>query len=78
VSLELALILMVIGEMVDSTTGIEARMISSQRDYEYGTAWSGIVVLALLGLLFNGVFPRIQRHYLSWHSGARRHEPSEI
>jgi ABC-type nitrate/sulfonate/bicarbonate transport system permease component len=78
VSLEFALILMVIAELVDSTSGIGARMIGAERDFEFTTVWSGIVLLGLLGLLFNGVFLRIQRHFLSWHTGARRHDPSEI
>ena len=78
VSLEFALILMVIAELVDSTSGIGARMLSAERDFTFTTVWSGIVILGLLGLLFNGVFLRIQRHYLSWHTGARRHDPSEI
>ena len=33
--------------------------------------WSGILLLGLLGYLFNAVFTLVERRVLAWHIGAR-------
>ena len=33
--------------------------------------WSGILLLGLLGYLFNAVFTLVERRVLAWHYGAR-------
>ncbi|GLZ12455.1 nitrate ABC transporter permease [Actinomadura sp. NBRC 104425] len=72
VSLGFALILMVLSELVGSTAGIGAQLIGAQRDFDLPAMWAGIVILGVLGLLFNGVFVLLERRLLAWHSGARR------
>jgi ABC-type nitrate/sulfonate/bicarbonate transport system permease component len=71
VSLGFALILMVISELIGSTTGIGAHLISSQQGMELPEMWAGIVLLGILGCLFNAVFVLVERRFLSWHSSAR-------
>jgi ABC-type nitrate/sulfonate/bicarbonate transport system permease component len=72
VSLGFALILMVLSELVGSTAGIGAELISAQRDFELPDMWAAIVMLGILGLVFNGAFVLLERRLLAWHSGARR------
>lgn len=72
ISLALALILMVISELIGSTSGIGSFLIGAQRDFEIPSMWAGIVVLGVLGFLFNTVFLLVERRLLGWHSGAQR------
>jgi ABC-type nitrate/sulfonate/bicarbonate transport system permease component len=70
-SLSLALILMVISEMVASTNGIGFFVLQSQRSFAIPEMWSGILLLGILGYLFNLVFMVVERRVLAWHRGAR-------
>jgi ABC-type nitrate/sulfonate/bicarbonate transport system permease component len=70
-SLSLSLILMVISEMVASANGIGYFILQSQRSFAITEMWSGILLLGLLGYLFNFVFTLIERRVLAWHQGAR-------
>jgi ABC-type nitrate/sulfonate/bicarbonate transport system permease component len=72
VALSFALILMVLSEIVGSTTGIGAELLDAQRAFELPTMWAGIVMLGVLGLLFNGAFMLLERRLLAWHTGAQR------
>jgi ABC-type nitrate/sulfonate/bicarbonate transport system permease component len=74
VSLSLALILMVISELVGATAGIGDHLVNAQRGFELPQMWAGIVLLGILGLLFNGVFVLVERRVLAWHRGALRNE----
>lgn len=74
VSLALALILLVISELVGSTAGIGDHLVNAQRGFQLPEMWAGIVLLSILGLLFNGVFVLIERRVLAWHRGALRNE----
>jgi ABC-type nitrate/sulfonate/bicarbonate transport system permease component len=74
VSLSLALILMVISELVGSTAGIGDHLVNAQRGFQLPEMWAGIVLLSILGLLFNGVFVLVERRVLAWHRGALRNE----
>ena len=70
-SLSLSLILMVISEMVASSNGIGYFILQSQRSFAITEMWSGILLLGLLGYLFNAVFTLVERRVLAWHTGAR-------
>ena len=67
----LSLILMVISEMVASSNGIGYFILQSQRSFAITEMWSGILLLGLLGYLFNAVFTLVERRVLAWHFGAR-------
>ena len=66
-SLSLSLILMVISEMVASSNGIGYFILQSQRTFAITEMWSGILLLGLLGYLFNVVFTLVERRVLAWH-----------
>ena len=70
-SLSLSLILMVISEMVASSNGIGYFILQAQRSFVVTEMWSGILLLGLLGYLFNFVFTLVERRVLAWHAGAR-------
>jgi len=70
-SLSLALILMVISEMVASTNGIGYFVLQSQRSFAITEMWSGIILLGILGYVFNAIFLAAERRVLAWHRGAR-------
>ncbi|MFF5263697.1 ABC transporter permease [Actinomadura viridis] len=72
VSLGFALILMVISELVGSASGIGAHLTTAQQSFQMAEMWAGIVLLGVLGCLFNLVFVLVERRMLAWHGGARR------
>jgi ABC-type nitrate/sulfonate/bicarbonate transport system permease component len=63
-SLSLALILMVISELVGSTEGFGYLLNSSSSDLPL--VWGLIVLLGLLGVLFNAAFLALERRLLHW------------
>jgi|tagenome__1003787_1003787.scaffolds.fasta_scaffold20976552_6 ABC-type nitrate/sulfonate/bicarbonate transport system permease component len=70
-SLSLALILMVISEMVASSNGIGYFVLQSQRSFAIPEMWSGIILLGLLGYVFNAGFLLVERRVLAWYRGSR-------
>jgi ABC-type nitrate/sulfonate/bicarbonate transport system permease component len=69
-SLALSLILMIISELQKSSNGLGYQLVQSQRNFDYGGFWSILVMLVVLGLVFNLVFKFIERRVLAWHRGA--------
>jgi len=69
--LALALILMVISEMVASTSGIGYFVLQSQRTFAITEMWTGILLLGILGYLLNLVFALVERRVLRWHRASR-------
>ncbi len=74
-SLSLALILMVISEMVASSNGIGYFVLQSQRSFAIPEMWSGILLLGLLGYVFNAIFLVLERRALAWHPSQRGEIP---
>jgi ABC-type nitrate/sulfonate/bicarbonate transport system permease component len=72
-SLSIALALMVISEMLASTDGIGYFVLLSQRQFQIPAMWSGIVVIGVLGFVFNILFLAAERRALRWHAGLRGH-----
>jgi ABC-type nitrate/sulfonate/bicarbonate transport system permease component len=76
VSLSLALILMVISELVGATNGIGLQLALAQRRFDFDTMWAAVVLLGVLGHLFNSVLLAVERRVLAWQpGGARRGGP---
>ena len=73
-SLQVAVILMVISEMVASTAGIGYFILVAQQSFAITDMWTGIIVLALIGTVLNVLFVAIERWVLAWHYGARAAE----
>ena len=71
VSLSLAVILMVVSELVASTSGIGYRIQNAQIMFLLTDMWCGIVLLGLIGVTLNWLFVKIEDRALGWHRGAR-------
>jgi sulfonate transport system permease protein len=70
-SLQVAILLMIVSEMVAATSGIGYFILNAQQSFESVDMWSGILVLGILGSLLNVAFVGIERVALSWYYGER-------
>ena len=71
-SLSISLILMVVSELVGSINGIGNQLVQAQRDYDLPTMWAWIVLLGVLGYLFNTLLLLAELRALAWQP---RHSP---
>lgn len=71
-SVSLALILMVISEMIASSSGIGYQLVQAQRSFAITRMWAGILLLAILGYLFNFVLTLVERRILAWQRASGR------
>jgi ABC-type nitrate/sulfonate/bicarbonate transport system permease component len=68
--LSLALLLTIISEMVAANHGIGYFILQAQQNFAYVEMWSGMLLLALFGLILNLAFAMIERRVLFWQAGA--------
>lgn len=69
--LSLAVILMVVSEMVAATQGIGFFTLQAQQNFAFTDMWSGMLLLAIIGVLANLLFAwLVERPLLFWHRGA--------
>jgi ABC-type nitrate/sulfonate/bicarbonate transport system permease component len=71
-SLSLGVLLMVVSEMVASTSGIGFFTLQAQRGFAFTEMWAGMLLLGLLGYLLNLAFGLVERRVLHWQIGAAR------
>ena len=69
VSLSLALILMVIAELLGSTEGLGYQLNIAKNAFDYTAMWSVVVLLGVLGYLFNTLLLAVERRVLRWQPG---------
>ena len=67
VGLQTAILLMVVSELVASTSGIGFFILQSQQQFEIANMWAGIVALGLLGCILNALFGLVERRVLRWY-----------
>lgn len=65
--LSIAIILMVISEMVASTSGIGYFVLQAQRSFAISQMWAGIILLGLLGYVLNLAFTVLEHRLLHWY-----------
>jgi sulfonate transport system permease protein len=70
-SLQVAIILMVVSEWEASTDGIGYYIVNAQQSFDYVGMWSGIIVLAIIGIVANLLFVVAENRALHWYYGAR-------
>jgi ABC-type nitrate/sulfonate/bicarbonate transport system permease component len=70
-SLSVAIIMMVSSELVASDNGIGYAVLQAQRSFAMPQMWAGILLLGILGFLFNAAFALVERRVLRWHRGVR-------
>jgi ABC-type nitrate/sulfonate/bicarbonate transport system permease component len=73
-ALSVALIVMVISEMFNSSSGLGCRITYFQRNYLIAEMWSGIVLLGLVGVLLAVIFGIVERRVLRWYHGIKEVE----
>ena len=65
-SLSLSLLLMVIAELYGTTNGIGRSLVNASLRFDFPVMWSWLVLLGILGYLFNAVFLAAERRALAW------------
>jgi sulfonate transport system permease protein len=70
-SLQVAIILMVVSEWEASSDGIGYFLSNAQQSFDYVGMWSGIIVLAIIGIVANLLFVVAENRALHWHYGQR-------
>ena len=66
VSLSISLLLMVVSELVGAYNGIGRSLMNAQQDFDFPTMWSWLVLLGILGYVFNTIFLAAERRVLAW------------
>ncbi|MFI0372547.1 ABC transporter permease [Actinomadura sp. 1N219] len=70
-ALSLSLILMVFSELLPGTSdGLGFQLTFAQSASDVPTIWAVIVLLGVLGYLFNTILLAVERRVLSWHRGS--------
>ncbi|MEO8261734.1 MAG: ABC transporter permease [Pseudolysinimonas sp.] len=72
--LSVSLILMVISEMFNSSSGLGYRISYFQANYLIAEMWSGILLLGLVGVTLSVLFQIAERIVLSWYHGLKEVE----
>jgi sulfonate transport system permease protein len=70
-SLNVAIVLMVVSEMVAARSGVGFFILQAQAEFAIKKMWTGILVLALLGTVLNYVFMFAERRVLRWYYRSR-------
>lgn len=73
-ALSIGIILMVVSEMFASTEGLGFTIVQFQRTFAIPEMWSGVLLLALIGLLLSTVFQLVERSALRWYFGLKEVE----
>lgn len=73
-TLSIALIMMVISEMFNTSSGLGYRIVYFQRNYLIAEMWSGILLLGLVGVFLAVVFTFVERRVLRWYHGIKETE----
>jgi ABC-type nitrate/sulfonate/bicarbonate transport system permease component len=64
---------MVFSELLPGTSdGLGFELTNAKSQSDLPTIWSVIVLLGILGYLFNTILLAVERRVLSWHRGARK------
>ena len=71
VALALALTMMIISEFVGSTDGIGREENTAWTTFDVPVIWAVILLLGLLGIVFNAVFSVLEHRILAWQHGIR-------
>ena len=54
-------------EMVAAHSGLGFRILDSEQIFELDVVYLGVVVISLLGLLFDAIFMHVRRQLLPWY-----------
>jgi ABC-type nitrate/sulfonate/bicarbonate transport system permease component len=68
IALTVAFVMMVVTELVAATNGIGFVTLQAQQSFEVSQMWAGMLLLGILGVLFNGAFVLVERRLLRWYT----------
>lgn len=68
VALSVAFVMMVVTELVAATSGIGFVTLQAQQTFQVSQMWAGMLLLGILGVLFNGAFVLVERRLLRWYT----------
>jgi ABC-type nitrate/sulfonate/bicarbonate transport system permease component len=74
VGLAISLIMMVISEMVASSSGLGNLILRAQRLYALDQMYAGVLLLGVLGWLLTLLFSAVERRAVAWFDGLKGHE----
>ncbi|MDR3360573.1 MAG: ABC transporter permease [Bifidobacteriaceae bacterium] len=66
VSVNAAVLLIVVAELYGATSGIGFFIVSTQRNFDTVGTWSGIALLAIVGIVCNALFALTERRVMRW------------
>jgi ABC-type nitrate/sulfonate/bicarbonate transport system permease component len=72
ISLQIAIILIVVSEMVGATHGLGYFVLESQQLFKVTQTWVGTILLGIIGYSLTLIFLRIERRVLRWHIRMRQ------
>jgi ABC-type nitrate/sulfonate/bicarbonate transport system permease component len=73
-SLSIGLILMVISEMTNASSGLGYRITFFQQNFMIPEMWSGIILLGLIGIVLAVLFQIAEHFVLGWYRGLKETE----
>ncbi len=71
IGLAISLILMVVSEMFGASSGLGYLILQSQRLFALTSMYAGVVILALIGLLFTALFSAFEKRAMFWFDGMK-------
>lgn len=71
-ALSVGIIMLVFSEQFGSTNGIGYQLLTAQRNFEIPEMWASMILLGLIGYVFNIAFRGFERLVLGWHRGMRQ------
>lgn len=66
-----AILLIAVAELYASDSGIGYVIVQTQRNFDMLGTWSGMLLLCLIGVLFNALFSLVEGRIMSWHYKSR-------
>lgn len=73
-SLSIGIILMVISEMTNASSGLGYRVVFFQQNFQIPEMWSGIILLGFIGIALAVLFQIAERFVLGWYRGLKETE----
>jgi ABC-type nitrate/sulfonate/bicarbonate transport system permease component len=69
VAISVSLAVMVVAEILGGGSGIGYFISSAQQSFQITASWAGVVILCLLGWIFDSIFLFTERRLLAWQRG---------
>lgn len=71
VSVNAAVLLIVVAELYATTSGVGFQIVITQRSFDVVGTWSGIFLLALIGIVANGLYVLVESRVMRWQIAPR-------